>query len=70
MLEPTRVHAASCQSIAGRVPQHVNVERERKLGRSASTLDHAPDTGPTERLAALVDEHVGTLDAISLLLPL
>ena len=50
--------------------QHVNVDRERQLSCLAGALDHAPDAHPTEWVAALVDEGIGALDALGLLVAL
>jgi hypothetical protein len=47
--------------------QHVDMHRERQP--SASPLNHASDAHPAEGLATLIDEYVGALDPISLLLP-
>ncbi len=40
MLEPSGVHSASRQCVAGRVPEHVNVNRERQPSGFASPFNH------------------------------
>jgi hypothetical protein len=52
------------------MPQHVDMNRERQPSSLASPLYHASDTHPAERLGALIDEHVGRLNPVRLLLPL
>jgi hypothetical protein len=49
---------------------NVDVDRERQSSGLASPLDHASNAHPAERLAALIDEDVGRLDPVGLLLPL
>jgi hypothetical protein len=49
---------------------HVDVYRERQPSGLASPLYRASDTHPPEGLAALVDEDVGRLGPVRLLLPL
>jgi hypothetical protein len=68
VLEPSCVHSPGRQCVSGRMPKHVDVDRERQPSL-ASPLYHASDTHPPEGLAALIDEHVGGLDPVSLLLP-
>jgi hypothetical protein len=36
----------------------------RQVGNLAASLDHPCDTHAPERLAALIDEHMGRLDAV------
>jgi hypothetical protein len=48
---------------------NVDVDRERQPSGLASPLDHASNAHPAERLAALIDEDVGRLDPVGLLLP-
>ena len=52
------------------MPQHVDMHRERQPSGLASPFDHASNAHAAERLAALIDEDVGRLDPVSLLLPL
>jgi hypothetical protein len=40
---------------------------KRQPGNLTSPFNHAPNAHTTERLAALIDEHVGRFNAISLL---
>jgi hypothetical protein len=42
---------------------------ERQPSSLASPLYHASNAHPAERLAALIDEHVGRLNPVRLLLP-
>ena len=58
MLEAARIHSASRKGVAGRVPEHMDVDRERQLGGFAGAFDHARDAHAAERLATLVDEDV------------
>ncbi len=58
MLKSPGVHSASRQCVSGRVPEHVDVNRERQPSGFASPLNHASNAHPAERLAALVDEDV------------
>jgi hypothetical protein len=51
------------------MPQHVDMKRERQPSSLASPLYHASDTHPPEGLAAFIDEDVGGLDPVRLLLP-
>jgi hypothetical protein len=51
------------------MPQHVDMHQERHPSGFSSPLNHASDAHPAERLATLIDEDVGALDPISLLLP-
>jgi hypothetical protein len=51
------------------MPQHVNMHRERQPSGLASPFNHASNPHSAERLAALVDEQVGPLDAVGLLVP-
>ena len=51
------------------MPQHVDMHRERQPGGFSSPFNHASDAHPAERLAALIDEDVGGLDPVRLLLP-
>jgi hypothetical protein len=44
-------------------------EQERQPSSLASPFNHASDTHAAERLAALIDEDVGPLDPVSVLLP-
>jgi hypothetical protein len=64
VLEPARVHALRGQGIAGRVPQHVDVNRERQPRGFAGMFNLARNTHAPERLAALIDEHIFGLDAL------
>jgi hypothetical protein len=48
---------------------NVDVDRERQPSGLAGPLDHASNAHPAERLAALIDEDVGRLDPVGLLLP-
>ena len=52
------------------MPQHVDMHRERQPSGLASPLNHASNAHPSERLTTLIDEDVGPLDPVSLLLPL
>ena len=70
MLKPARIHAAPRQRVSSRMPQHVDVYRERQPSSLASPFYHASDTHTAEWLAALIDEHASPLDPVSLLLPL
>ena len=63
-LQPAGIHAFRRQGIAGRVPQHVNVNRERQPGGFAGMFDLARNAHAPERLAALIDEHIVGLDAL------
>jgi hypothetical protein len=63
-LQPARVHALRRQDIPRRVPQHLRMDRERQVGNLAASLDHPRDSHAPERLAALIDEHIGRLDAV------
>jgi len=58
VLEPSRIQSTACQRLAGRVPQHVDMHRERQPSGFASPLNRAGDAHAAERLTALVDEHV------------
>jgi hypothetical protein len=51
------------------MPQHVDMKRERQPSGFASPLNHTSNAHPAERLAALIDEDVGPLDPVSVLLP-
>ena len=57
------------QCVSRRMPQHVDMHRERQSNGLASPVNHASDAYTTERLVALIDEHVSPLDPVSLLLP-
>ena len=69
MLKPARIHAAPRQRVSSRMPQHVDVYRERQPSSlaSPSICVRYPSA---EWLAALIDEHASPLDPVSLLLPL
>lgn len=43
VLEPARVHASVGQGVAGRMSDHVDVNRKRQLGDFTGSLDHARD---------------------------
>jgi hypothetical protein len=45
------------------------VQRKRQPSGLAGPFNHPSNAHPAERLAALIDEHVGPLDPVSLLLP-
>jgi hypothetical protein len=47
----------------------LDMHREWQPSSLASPLDHASNAHPAERLAALIDEDVGRLDPVGLLLP-
>ena len=64
VLQSPCVHTLACQGVAGRVPQHVNMNRERQLSGLARSLDHPRDSHAAERLAALVHKHIGRLDGL------
>ena len=51
------------------MPQHVDMNRERQPGNLASPFNHASDAHAAEGLAALVNEDIGGLDPVRLLLP-
>ena len=70
MLKPARIHAAPRQCVSGRMPQHVDVYRERQPSNLASPFNHASNAHTTEGLTALIDEHVSPLGPVSLSLPL
>jgi hypothetical protein len=57
------------QCVSGRMPQHVDMHRERQPSGLASPFNHPSNAHPAERLAALIDEHVGPLGSVCLLLP-
>jgi hypothetical protein len=68
VLEPSGIHSPGRQCLSRRMPQHVDVHPERQPSSLASPLDHASNAQPAaERLSALLDEHVGRFNAISLL---
>ena len=69
VLEPPCVHSPGRQCVSGGMPQHVDMHREWQPSSLASPLDHASNAHPAERLAALIDEDVGRLDPVGLLLP-
>ena len=46
------------------------MHRETQLSGLASPFYHAPDAHAAERMATLIDEHIGALDALGRLLPL
>ena len=48
----------------------LNVYRERQSSSLASPFNHASNAHAAERLAALIGEHVGSLEPVSLLLSL
>jgi hypothetical protein len=55
-----------------RIPSNAaacDMNRERQPSSLASPLHHASDTHSAERLAALIDEDVGRLNPVRLLLP-
>ena len=70
MLKPARIHPAPRQCVSGRMSQHVDMDRERQPSSLATPLYHPSNAYPAERLAPLIDEDVGALDPVSLLLPL
>jgi hypothetical protein len=45
------------------------MDRERQSGGLASPFDHASNAHPAEGLTALIDEDIGAIRSISLLLP-
>ena len=57
------------QCVSRRMPQHVDMHRERQSSGLASPFNHACDAHAGEGLAALIDEDIGRLDPVSLLLP-
>ena len=69
VLEPPCVHSPGRQCVSGRMPQHVDMHRERQPGSLASPLDHASNAHAAEGLTALIDEDVGPLGPVFLLLP-
>ena len=69
VLEPACVHSPGSQCVSRRMPQHVDMHRKRQPSSLAGPINHASDAHPSERLATLIDEYVGALDPISLLLP-
>jgi hypothetical protein len=70
VLEPSCVHSPARQCVSGRMPQHVDMHREWQPSGFPSTLNHASNAHPSERLTTLIDEDLGPLDPVSLLLPL
>ena len=48
---------------------NVDVDRERQPSGLAGPFDHASNAHPAEGLTALIDEDVGRLDPVGLLLP-
>jgi SAM domain (Sterile alpha motif) len=69
MLEPACVHSPGRQCVSGRMPQHVDMDRKRQPSGFPSPLNHACNAHPAQRLAALIDEYVGGLGPVCLLLP-
>ena len=51
------------------MPQHVDMYRERQPSGLASPLNHASNAHQTEGMAPFIDEDVGPLGAVCLLLP-
>jgi hypothetical protein len=70
VLEPPCIHSPGRQCVSGRMPQHVDMHRERQPSGFPGPLNHASDAHAAEGLATLIDEDVGPLDPVSLLLPL
>jgi transposase len=64
VLQSPRIHASVGQGIAGRMPDHVDVNRKRQLGGFTGSLDHACNPHATKRLASLVHEHPSRFDAL------
>jgi hypothetical protein len=69
VLEPPCVHPPGRQCISGRMPQHVDMHRERQPSGFSSPFNHASNTHPAEGLPALIDEDISPLGPVSLLLP-
>ena len=69
-MEPACVHSPGRQCISRRMPQHVDMDRERQASGFRGPLNHASDAHAAEGLATLIDEDVCPLDPVSLLLPL
>jgi hypothetical protein len=67
VLQTAGIHAPGGQCKAGGMPEHMDVDGERKLSRFACPLDHAGDPHAAEWLATLVDEYVGRLGLLFLL---
>ena len=57
------------QCVSRRMPQHVDMHRERQSSGLASPFNHPSNAHAAEGLATLIAEYVGPLDAVSLLLP-
>ena len=70
MLEPPCIHSPGRQCVSRRMPQHVDMHRERQPSGFSSPLNHASDAHPAERLATLIDEYVRPFPPFTLLLPL
>ena len=60
---------SSRQRVSRRMPQHVDMHRERQPSSLASPFNHASDAHPSERLATLIDEYVRPFPPFTLLLP-
>jgi hypothetical protein len=61
VLQAPRIHSFGRQGVARRVPQHVDVYRERQLSGLSSAFYHAGDAHPAKGLAALIHEDVSGL---------
>jgi hypothetical protein len=69
VLEPACVHSSGRQCVSRRMPQHMDMHWERQPSSLAGPFNHASNAHPAEGLAALVDEDVGRLNPVRLLLP-
>jgi hypothetical protein len=67
VLQASCVHSPRRLCVSRRMAQHVDVNRQRKLGGFPSPLDHAADAHAREWVTALVDEHIGPPNAHGLL---
>ena len=70
VLEQPCIHPPGRQCISRRMPQHVDMYRERQPSGFPGPLNHACNPHAAEGLATLIDEDVGPLDPVSLLPPL
>src|SRR5271156_2946669 len=64
VLQASGVHAPPSQGVAGAVSEHVDMQWEWQLRSLACSLNHASNTHAAERMASLIHEHIGRLDAI------
>jgi hypothetical protein len=65
VLEPPCVHPPGRQCVSGRI-----MDRERQPSGFPSPFNHASNAHPAEGLTTFVDEDVGRLNPVGLLLPL